>query len=302
LKLYTREWLPERTPQAVVCLVHGLGEHSGRYDEVAEVLTDNGFALSAFDLRGHGKSPGQRGHIESYELFMEDIQCLLDEVGGRFPGTPVYLYGQSLGGNLVLNFALRRKSKVAGVIATAPWLRLAFEPPKTGVLLARLMNFVYPAFSHVCNGDVTALSRDPAVVQQYTEDPLAHDLISAKLFVSASQAATWALRHAAEIRLPVLVMHGNADQVTCVEASRQFAARAGRYCTLKIWDGCYHELHHEPEKTAAISYMLAWLKNLKKPELNPFPNGSSSQRFSPQTTTSNLPDTSSVLLSASSHS
>jgi alpha-beta hydrolase superfamily lysophospholipase len=265
LNLFTQEWRPESVPRAVICLVHGLGEHSSRYAHVAEVLTGAGFALSAFDLRGHGRSPGRRGHIESYETFMEDIHCLLGGAARRFPGKPLFLYGQSLGGNLVLNFALRRETNLAGVIATAPLLRLAFEPPWVRVLLANLMHRIWPSYSNVCGCDAGDLCRDPKVVQRYVEDPLAHDLISSRLFVEMSRAGLWALEHAAELRLPVLIMHGSADRLTSADSSRQFGERAGRNCTVKIWDGAYHELHNEPEKEAVFAAVLAWLRRALKP-------------------------------------
>jgi alpha-beta hydrolase superfamily lysophospholipase len=258
--LFAQEWRPAAAPGAVVCLVHGLGEHSSRYAHVAQVLTGAGLVLSTFDLRGHGKSPGQRGHVQSYEACLEDAQCLLDEAARRFPGKPIFLYGQSLGGNLVLNFALRRKSRLAGVIATAPLLRLAFEPPRVRVFLAKVMSRIWPAFSNVCGCEAAALSRDPLVVQSYVDDPLAHDLISAGLFVEMTQAGLWALEHAAQLRLPALIMHGSADRLTSADASRQFAERAGHCCTLKIWDGAYHELHNEPERDAVLACMLAWLR------------------------------------------
>ena len=259
--LFAQEWLPEAAPGAVVCLVHGLGEHSGRYAQLAQFLTGAGFVLSAFDMHGHGKSPGQRGHVQSYEACLEDIQVLLDEATRRFPGKPLFLYGQSLGGNFVLNFALRREARLAGVIATAPLLRLAFEPPRSKVILARIMSCCWPAFSYVCGCGAADLSRDPAVVKRYMEDPLAHDLISARLYVEMCRAGMWALENAARLKLPVLIMHGSADRLTSADASRQFAERAGKCCTWRLWDGASHELHHEPEKEAVFAYMLAWLKD-----------------------------------------
>jgi alpha-beta hydrolase superfamily lysophospholipase len=273
-RLFTREWLPADDPRGIVCLVHGLGEHSGRYADVADVFTGAGFALSAFDLRGHGKSPGQRGHVRSYEIFLEDIQWLMDEAARRFPGSPVFLYGQSLGGNLALNFALRRPSHLAGVIATAPWLRLAFEPPGARVLLAKAMSYLWPAFSNACGCEAGTLCRDSGVVRRYQEDPFVHDLISAGLFVEASRAGLWALEHAAQLRLPALIMHGTADQITWAGSSLEFAERAGRHCTLKLWDGAYHELHHEPERDAVLAYMLAWLNCQTEDECSAFPQES----------------------------
>jgi len=115
--------------KAIICLVHGMGEHSGRYAHVADRLTNAGYSLIALDLRGHGKSPGPRGDIPSYKAFMWDISSLLEISNKKFPQIPSFLYGHSLGENLVLNYVLRNKPRVKGVIATGPWFHLAFEPP-----------------------------------------------------------------------------------------------------------------------------------------------------------------------------
>ena len=126
LPLVGRCWEPAGEPRAVVCLVHGLGEHSGRYAHVAAALNDAGYAVLACDKRGHGRSGGKRGHTPSYEALMTDIDLLLAQAEQRFPGKPRFLYGHSLGGNEVLNYALRRKPDLAGVVATSPGLRTAF--------------------------------------------------------------------------------------------------------------------------------------------------------------------------------
>ena len=131
IQFYFQGWQPETPPKAVVCLVHGLGEHSGRYAHVAAALNDAGYALLGFDLRGHGKSGGPRGHTPSYETLMDDIGRLLAEAAHRYPGRPQFLYGHSLGGNLVLNYALRRKPGIGGVVATSP-ARLPHGDPSAG--------------------------------------------------------------------------------------------------------------------------------------------------------------------------
>ena len=129
LQMYSKGWAPKGTPKAVVCLVHGLGEHIGRYEHVAAALTEKGYTLLGFDLRGHGKSAGPRGHTPSYEALMDDIAVFFGQIEARYPGLPRFSYGDSLGGSLVLNYALRRKPALRGVIATGPWLKLAFAPP-----------------------------------------------------------------------------------------------------------------------------------------------------------------------------
>jgi alpha-beta hydrolase superfamily lysophospholipase len=171
LELYAQGWLPEIPLEAVICLVHGLGEYCGRYFRFAAYLTRAGCAVLAFDQRGCGKSQGLRGHIPSYEVALDDISHLLDEASQRFPDSPCFLYGHSLGGNLVINYVLRRFPPLAGIIATSPWLRLAFEPPAFKVRLGRIMNSVWPSFTQANCLDIQALCRDPEVVETYKQDP-----------------------------------------------------------------------------------------------------------------------------------
>jgi alpha-beta hydrolase superfamily lysophospholipase len=259
LRLYAQGWQPETEPKGVVCLVHGLGEHSGRYAHLAAFLNQAGYALLTFDLRGHGQSEGQRGHTPSYEALLDDIAHLLDEAAKRYPNCPRFLYGHSLGGNLVINYALRRRPKLAGVIATGPLFRPAFEPPAWKLTLARIMYNLWPTLAMSNELDRQVLSRDPAVVRAYNEDPLVHDRLTPRLTMDMLQAGLWSMEHAAEFPLPLLLMHGSDDRLTSAQASREFAAQAGEVCTLKIWDGFYHEIHNEPEQGLVFGYLLEWL-------------------------------------------
>lgn len=259
LSLFGQSWQPEDRPRAVVCLVHGIGEHSGRYVHVADSLIQSGYALISFDLRGHGKSEGPRGHIPSYEAIMQDISSLLEVSNKKFPQSPFFLYGHSLGGNLVLNYVLRRQSHLKGVIATAPWLRLAFEPPAFKIALGKITNYIWPSFSQKSGLDTKALSRNLKVVHAYENDPLVHDRISARMFISFYQAGHWVLEHALELPIPLLLMHGGADRLISVEASREFTGKITKNCTLKIWDGLYHEIHNEPEKEEVFKFLIDWL-------------------------------------------
>lgn len=259
LQLFGQSWQPESQPQAVICLVHGLGEHSGRYGHVADSITQAGYSVFAFDLRGHGKSPGPRGHAPSYEALLNDVNFFLNEIDKNFPELPFFLYGHSLGGNLVLNYVIRRQPKLKGVIVTGPWLRLAFEPPRFKIILAQITNYIWPSFSQKSGLDTKAISRDPEVVYAYENDPLGHDHISVRMFVGIYQSGQWALEHASEFSLPLLLMHGGDDKIISVEAGRKFAGKITENCTLKIWDGLYHEIHNEPEKEEVFKFLIDWL-------------------------------------------
>jgi alpha-beta hydrolase superfamily lysophospholipase len=259
LEMYSRGWAPKGKPNATITLVHGIGEHIRRYANVGVALAEKGYALLGFDLRGHGKSGGPRGHTPTYDSLLDDITAFLGQVDGRYPKLPRFLYGHSLGGNLVLNYALRRKPDLRGVIATSPWLKLAFEPPAAKVMLGRLMNGIAPGFTQASGLDTKALSRDTAVVTAYENDPLVHDRISARMFVSSYESGLWALEHAAEFPLPLLLMQGSADRLDSVEASKEFAEKAGKNVTLRLWDGWYHEIHNEPEHAEVFKVMTDWL-------------------------------------------
>lgn len=264
LDLYACQWAPAGTPRASIILVHGLGEHTGRYGHLAAALTDNGVALLGFDLRGHGKSGGGRGHTPSYEALLDDITGFLSQAEARYPGVPQFLYGHSLGGNLVLNYPIRCPSNLRGVIATGAWLELAFQPPPAQIRMAKLMNIISPAFSQNNTLNAKDLSHDQAVVTAYEQDPLVHRLISARMFAALYDSGLWALAHAAEFPLPLLLMNGAEDAIVSVKAVRKFAERAGDKVTLKIWEGMYHEVHNESVQAQVFQLMLDWLQPLAK--------------------------------------
>lgn len=266
LQLYGRSWTPPQAAQALVCLIHGFGEHGGRYAHVAEAFTAAGYAVLALDQRGHGRSQGKRGFTPSYDQSLTDIGTFIAEAQKRVPGVPTILYGHSMGGNMVLNYTLRRKpTTLKGVIATSPWLRLTKAPPAAQVTAARIISTVWRTFTITNEFEDNLLSRDPEVDRLYKSDPLVHGHMSGKLFFGTNQAGQWAIEHAAEFPLPLLLVHGDADPITSYHASREFADRAPAATTLfHTWPGYYHETHNEPspDKEAAIQFNIAWVAKL----------------------------------------
>ncbi len=259
---YVHGWEPDGQAKAAVALIHGLGEHVNRYAPVGEAFTNAAYALIGMDLRGHGRSGGPRGHVPNYESLLDDIADLLALISARHPRLPLFLYGHSLGGNLVLNYVLRRKPEIVGAIVTAPWLRLVSPPPAGKVMLARMAERLVPGLTHKSGLEPTAFSRDPAIVRAYVADPLVHDRISARLFTGAYDSGRWALEHAEDFPLPLLLMHGTADRITSPQASREFARRAGAKVEWREWDGWYHEIHNDPGKEQVFSVMIGWMDAL----------------------------------------
>lgn len=257
LKLHWQAWEPEGSARATLCLLHGLGEHAGRYFHVAEYLTEHGLSLHAIDLRGHGRSEGPRGHTPSLQQWMDDIQLLIE----RAPAThPRFLYGHSIGGALALAYGLRMPEQLAGVIATGPSLRRKFEVPAIKTTLGKLLANVWPTFAQHSGLDPKDISRDPDVVQAYIDDPLVHDWATARLFIDGTFAGEDALARAASFTLPVLIVVGEEDRLVEPSACEQFHKLAGSTDkTLRIWQHLHHEVHNEPEKAQVLDEMAAWI-------------------------------------------
>jgi len=259
IELHARRWLPESGCRAVVCLVHGLGEHSGRYQHVGEAFSAQGLGVYAFDLRGHGLSAGRRSHTPSYEALLDDIDLLIETARAEQPGVPLFLYGHSLGGTLVISHVLRRQPPIVGAIASAPALRPGFEPPRWKLVVGRLAATIWPTLRLASELDPAAISRDPDVVERYQTDPLMNRSLTARMGITLIDEGERALREAGTLSIPLLLMHGTGDRITDPQASRLFAAAAGELCTLQLFEGLYHEPHNEPEKTDVFRCVFEWI-------------------------------------------
>jgi alpha-beta hydrolase superfamily lysophospholipase len=250
---------PGENMRAGIILVHGIGEHIRRYSGWIERFNKIGVGVIGVDLPGHGRSDGKRGVLNNYSLADEMIDFLLAEFTKTFPGVPVFIYGHSLGGGIVLQYILHKNPKVKGAIVTSPWLRLSFEPPKMKLVLASIMKSFYPSLTQPSELVVSHISHDQKVVEAYIADPLNHDKISVGLFHSAITAANYSLQHADELKIPLLLMHGSDDQLTSPQGSRDFASKT-KMAELKIWDGGYHELHNETFRDEVFSYIEKWIE------------------------------------------
>ncbi len=262
-KLFFQHWAPAGRPDLVIALVHGLGEHSTRYQDWAARFCGESAAFAAFDLRGHGSSEGERGHFSSLEMVFDDIDLFLVKTASLFPNIPIVLYGHSLGGNLAANYFIQRKNNISALIITSPWLRLGNPPSGIVKALVNIASKIFPSFTAASGIDVNNLSRDTSVVDEYRTDLLIHDRISVNTAKSAIEAGELAITRARDATGPVLVMHGQGDKITSPEGSRAFCENAGKNITLKLWDGFYHELHNEPGKAEVFKHITGWLKKNK---------------------------------------
>ncbi len=256
-ELHTRRWEPAGAPRAAVALVHGLGEHSGRYEHVAERFTRAGIAVEAIDLRGHGRSPGPRGDTR-FAPAMGDLDWLVGSCGDR--GVPVFVYGHSLGALLTVAWLLERPAPpVAGAIVSAIGLHSALREQTGKVRAARVLGRAVPKVRMRSGIDPATLSRDPEVVRAYRDDKLVHDTASLGFGRDALEAIDAILAGAPRLSVPLLVIHGGEDQLAYASGARELAALAPSVTTLHVYDGLFHEIHHEPERDRVLGDVLAWI-------------------------------------------
>jgi len=216
--------------------------------------------LAGFDLRGFGRSEGIRGHIPSLEAYFDDIDLFLAEITRQYPEIPLFLYGNSMGGLLVLAYTPIRKPANAGVIATAPGLISAIEKQKGKVILAKVMGKLIPTLSKDSRLETSFAWRDPKAIKNYIHDPLVHRRVTASWGLSMLEAMRLAFKNASSFPSPLLLMHGTKDEIAYPIGSQKFADLAPKdKVTLKMWEGFPHVLHEDPEKAEVFNVMIDWL-------------------------------------------
>lgn len=261
LKLYLQAWMPD-SPKASLLLVHGLGEHSGRYAPLVERLVDSGIAVFTFDGRGHGKSASGKpdAFFASYRDYLEDIDRLYEKVTGYFPGIPSFLFGHSMGGGLIAAYVIDYQPKAKGVILSSPAIKEAEGTSKLLIAVSGLISKWLPRLKAL-KLDATQISRIPAEVQAYLADPLNYTQpIPARTAHEVYQMMQSIQSKAASFELPVLVVHGTADGLTNPKGSELFMEKAqSEDKTLKLFPGACHELIHDLEAEEMIQIVVEWI-------------------------------------------
>lgn len=259
VELYWQGWLPEGEPTAVLLICHGLAEHSGRYGTVVETLLPDGWAVYGMDHRGHGRSGGPRADLDDYGHYLSDFDAFRRLVVARHPGLPVFLLGHSMGGQIALAYALDHEEELRGLVLSAPALANSAVPRPVRWVLARVGRFIPRV--RVTVADLNKISRDRAVVAAYHADPLVYHgnptlALSLALLAKFDELPERARR----MRLPVLLMHGTADEVTDPVGSHTLTARCGSPdFTVRWYEGFWHELFHEPERARPLADLREWL-------------------------------------------
>jgi alpha-beta hydrolase superfamily lysophospholipase len=259
LSLFCRVWRPAGPARAGLINLHGLGDHSGLYPTLVEHCTACGFVVHAPDLRGNGRSPGQRGFVRRWEDFREDLRAFVARVQAEEPGLPLFLLGNSLGGLIVLDYAIHHPDGLRGVIAAAPPLgRLGVPAPL--MALGRVLSRVWPRFALRTGMDLSGLARDPAVRETLLADPLFHRYGTARLSTEVVKTIASVQAAAPRFPLPVLLLHGGSDRMVAPDGSRAFIARVGHPDhELREYPGGYHVLFADLDRERVLADLERWV-------------------------------------------
>jgi alpha-beta hydrolase superfamily lysophospholipase len=257
--LFAREWCPVSGPKAWITMSHGTSEHSGRYDHMARVLNEAGYALVMPDLHGNGRSEGKRGHIDSFSQYTDDLKAAIEYTRGRQPKAH-FLGGHSLGGLCAARIAVENPPGISGVFLSGAAFRLAFDPPAWKTKMSGLLSILLPSLQLSNELNLEHLTHDKEIVERQRNDPYNHGKVTPIAYVEYLKTQQEVENRTTELALPLLVMHGGADKITAVSGSEQFHSKAGsKEKRLIIYDGFYHEIFNEIEREKVFSDLIGWM-------------------------------------------
>lgn len=257
-RLFVRLWRPRAAPRATIMIAHGVNEHGERYAHVAARLAAEGYAVCAPDLRGHGRSAGERAMVADFGAYLDDLDAAFGWLGAQGASGPRYLLGHSMGAAVSAFYVLVRRPALAGLILSgAP----VITPPNISPLMRRAAPILARLLPRLPTQPIEGISRDPEVVARTKADPL---MVQSPMRAATGAALLRAIAtiesHMAELTLPLLILHGTADRIVAPEGSRVLYARAGAADkTLHLYEGLYHEIFNEPEREQVLDDLCAWL-------------------------------------------
>ncbi|UCG54724.1 MAG: lysophospholipase [Dehalococcoidia bacterium] len=258
--LYYQYWLPAGQQKAVLIIVHGLAEHSGRYNNVIKHFVPRGYAAYTFDYRGHGKSAGKRGYVKRFSCYLDDLKSFFELVVKSHSNNLIFIIGHSIGATIAATFALGHQDKFDGLILSGATIAPGASLSPVKIVIANILSFLIPRMG-IERIDASTISRNQAVVDSYVSDPLVYrGRISAHLGAELIRAMHNLTSHMVEIKLPVLIMHGTEDRLSNPESSRMLYQRvSSKDKTLKLYNNFYHEIFNEPGHEKVFKDMEKWL-------------------------------------------
>ena len=252
---------PVAAPKAVVLLVHGMGEHIGRYDWVAAQLNEAGYSAIGMDLTGHGQSSGARGHSPSYERFYMDLDSLVTEANKHCEGLTQILFGHSMGGSVTTGYLLHRDYHPAALVLSSPGLAPAIKPNPILIALGKLLYHLWPSIGLSNNLVLEGLSKDKKNIEAYLADPLNHDRLSPRLGLDFLATGQETIKTANQIKTPCYLFHGTKDQLASFDAAETFSVNMGEHCHFEIIEGGFHETLNDFGKEEVMSKVISWLQS-----------------------------------------
>ena len=258
--IYYQAWLPDGEVEAVILLVHGIGEHSGRYTNNVNYFVPRGYAIYALDHLGHGKSDGEREVIERFSDYTDTLGIFSGMVREWQPGKPIFILGHSMGGLITSTYLLDHQDEFQGAILSAPAIKPGGDISGATIAVGKIISRILPKMGVLALDD-SGISRDPAVVQAYRADPLVFQgKTPARLGAEMLGAMQRVTDAASTITLPILILQGTGDMLVNPSGAQILYDKVGSTDkTLKLYDGLYHELHNEPERDVMFADVEAWL-------------------------------------------
>ncbi len=255
---YHHSWKIDN-PKANVIIIHGLGEHIQRYDEWAKHFNGLGYAVYGFDQNGHGRTGGKIGHIAEYQDTYDVINTLIGSLDSQIP---LFLYGHSFGGNVLLNYILDERPTINGAIASAPFITPGRPISKVLIFVGKIMSVLFPSLALDNGLDLNNISTDSAIIEAYKSDALVHGKISARLAARMLRYADRLLQFKGAYPCPLLIMHGEKDHLTGPDGSKLFASNVTSPVKLQIWADEFHEIHNGLSKKSVWKMTSDWMESL----------------------------------------
>jgi acylglycerol lipase len=261
LELFFQKWTKTK-PEGILLIIHGVGEHSDRYQNIIDELKKKNISIYSFDLRGHGRSGGKKGHIRSFTDYIQDINIFIKLIRAEEKKLPLIMLGHSMGGLIALKYILEHPEDAKGLILSSPYLKTAMEIPAWKSFLGRLLSGIVPGLSMPTGLDPQGISSDREVVDAYAKDPLVHSLVSTRWFTETNSAREECITRGSELKMPVLIFHGKEDEIVDCRGTEEFYKNCNpKNCTLHLFDGLRHETMNEvePERKKVLKMISGWI-------------------------------------------
>jgi len=259
--IYYQYWLPEDDPKAILLVVHGLAEHSGRYMNVVNFLVPSGYAVCGIDHIGHGKSGGDRVYVERFNDYTKTLKKFLDMIREWLPEKPIFLIGHSMGGLISAAYLLEYQDELSGAVLSGPSIKVPDNISQTTIFLGKMLSIIMPKAGTI-QLDAEGISRDPAVVDEYVNDPLVYKgKITARLGAELLKVMQHVTDQSSKIRLPIMIVQGSDDKLVDPSGARLlYDLVSSKDKKIKIYNGFYHEVFNEPEHEQVLNDVKTWIE------------------------------------------